>query len=250
MNVIVFLICHFLGDFIFQPQVLVELKYAKLRYQVLHSLIYAVIFMVTFSFYLSIIYTLIGTVLVFTLHFVIDWLRIKSDKENSSAGFKLLSFSLDQVTHIALTVLITIAVDTFSKNPNVFFDGSVRIIPNIDNVILSLVILSYIIILSPTSVLIKHLFRFFFKQVDINPLSGEETREANIGSLIGKLERILILTLGIIGLYSSIAIVLAAKSLARFKQLEDREFAERYLVGTLISLIVAVACIAVIKIIA
>jgi len=34
--------------------------------------------------------------------------------------------------------------------------------------------------------------------------------------------------------------IIAAKSLARFKQLEDREFAEYFLVGTLASFLLAV----------
>lgn len=244
MNLVIFLIAHFLGDFIFQPNILVDLKSVKIRYQVLHSLIYAVLFMIVLSFFLSILYTLLGTLLIFGLHFVIDWLRVKSDKENASNGFRFLSFILDQITHIVFIILITIGVNAFSDNPYVFLDGTLELFTNIDTYHLALVVLSYIIILSPTSVLIKHFFRFFFKKVELNPLNGEETREANIGSLIGKLERILILTLGLMGLYSSIAIVLAAKSLARFKQLEDKEFAERYLVGTLISLIVAILCIA------
>lgn len=56
-----------------------------------------------------------------------------------------------------------------------------------------------------------------------------------------------ILLLGALGLYGSIALVLTAKSLARFKQLENKEFAEKYLVGTLISLIIAILALLVIK---
>jgi len=45
------------------------------------------------------------------------------------------------------------------------------------------------------------------------------------------------------GLYPSIALILAAKSIARFKQLENKDFAEKYLVGTLLSIIIAVFAI-------
>ena len=45
-------------------------------------------------------------------------------------------------------------------------------------------------------------------------------------------------------LLGAIGFVLAAKSLARFQQLnDDKDFAERYLVGTLVSTLVAVACV-------
>jgi hypothetical protein len=40
--------------------------------------------------------------------------------------------------------------------------------------------------------------------------------------------------------YGAVGFVVAAKSLARFKALEDREFAEYFLIGTLASLLLAV----------
>ena len=56
------------------------------------------------------------------------------------------------------------------------------------------------------------------------------------GELIGKLERLIIAVLVLCGQFGAIGFVLTAKSVARFKQIEtDRGFAERYLVGTLMS---------------
>ena len=75
----------------------------------------------------------------------------------------------------------------------------------------------------------------------------ENVESDNVGALIGMLERVVILLLGALGLYSSIALVLTAKSLARFKQLGEKEFAEKYLVGTLISLIIAILALLIIK---
>jgi len=65
------------------------------------------------------------------------------------------------------------------------------------------------------------------------------------GTLVGMLERAIVLTFGLLGEYGAISFVFAAKSMARFKQLENRSFAEYYLIGTLLSfffaLIVAIA---------
>ena len=36
---------------------------------------------------------------------------------------------------------------------------------------------------------------------------------------------------------------LTAKSVARYKQLEDQTFAEKYLVGTLLSAVISIACV-------
>jgi len=61
------------------------------------------------------------------------------------------------------------------------------------------------------------------------------------GRAIGILERALALTLMLLGQYGAVGLVVAAKSIARFKALEDREFAEYFLVGTLASLLLALA---------
>lgn len=88
-------------------------------------------------------------------------------------------------------------------------------------------ILMYIICLSPTAVFIKKVFVFFSIQDDTYIYRKEELISS--GYLIGILERIIILTLGLNAQLGAIGFVLAAKSLARFKQLEDKSFAEKYL---------------------
>ncbi len=56
------------------------------------------------------------------------------------------------------------------------------------------------------------------------------------GMLIGYIERLLVILLIVVDAYSSIAFIIAAKSIARFKQLEDRNWAEYFLLGTLASI--------------
>ena len=63
---------------------------------------------------------------------------------------------------------------------------------------------------------------------------------ARIGATIGVLERLLIVTFVLTGSSAAVGFVVAAKTLARFKQLDDRDFAEYYLLGTLASVAVAV----------
>ena len=62
---------------------------------------------------------------------------------------------------------------------------------------------------------------------------------ARVGATIGVLERLLIATFVLTGSQAAIGFVVAAKTLARFKQLDDRDFAEYYLLGTLASVAVA-----------
>ena len=61
------------------------------------------------------------------------------------------------------------------------------------------------------------------------------------GAAIGILERIFVLTFVLVGQYAAIALIFTAKSIARFEELKDRQFSEYYLIGTLSSILVALA---------
>lgn len=61
------------------------------------------------------------------------------------------------------------------------------------------------------------------------------------GRTIGILERAIALTLVLLDQYGALGLIVAAKTLARFRELEDREFAEYFLIGTLASLLHALA---------
>lgn len=63
---------------------------------------------------------------------------------------------------------------------------------------------------------------------------------ARVGATIGILERILTVTFVMTGTDVAIGFVVAAKTLARFRLLDDRAFAEYYLLGTLASVSVAI----------
>jgi hypothetical protein len=63
---------------------------------------------------------------------------------------------------------------------------------------------------------------------------------AQVGATIGILERLLIVTFVLAGAEVAIGLVVAAKTIARFRLLDDRDFAEYYLLGTLGSVTVAI----------
>jgi len=63
---------------------------------------------------------------------------------------------------------------------------------------------------------------------------------AKVGATIGILERLLIVVFVLAGTDAAIGFVVAAKTLARFRLLDDRDFAEYYLLGTLGSVSVAI----------
>lgn len=67
-------------------------------------------------------------------------------------------------------------------------------------------------------------------------ISQQELRR---GRIIGVLERIILFTLVLGGQYAALGFVVTAKAMARFKTLEDRDFAEYFLIGTLLSVLLA-----------
>ena len=68
-----------------------------------------------------------------------------------------------------------------------------------------------------------------------------DQREYNAGRFIGMLERLLVYGFVLQGQYAAIGLILAAKSFARFKEMDERDFGEYVLIGTLLSVTSAVA---------
>ncbi len=63
----------------------------------------------------------------------------------------------------------------------------------------------------------------------------------NVGRAIGVIERLLITLLILARAEAAIALVIGVKTIARFRQLDDRSFAEYYLLGTLASVTIGLA---------
>jgi hypothetical protein len=64
------------------------------------------------------------------------------------------------------------------------------------------------------------------------------------GMTIGYLERLAIIGAALAGQYAAVAIVVAIKGLGRFSELENSAARERFIIGTLVSIVWAAACAA------
>ena len=109
--------------------------------------------------------------------------------------------------------------------------------------IIILYILIFSIILDPASVFIRKLF------ISISSKTYPKiySEELKAGNIIGKLERIIIAILLLNNQFGVIGFVLTAKSIARFKQMENRNFAEKYLIGTLTSFLIVLTTVLILK---
>lgn len=104
----------------------------------------------------------------------------------------------------------------------------------------------------PAAIFVSLVFKIIPETIDqanqtMKVKGSIENEGAKIGFWIGVLEREIILMLGLIGQFGAIGFVLTAKSLARFKQLENKSFAEKYLVGTLLSALIVIGNIVICK---
>ncbi len=87
------------------------------------------------------------------------------------------------------------------------------------------------------------LLRYLLEVFRLKPIAekGSETdeKEYNTGRLIGILERIFVFVFVLLGQYTAIGFILAAKGVARFQDFKSRTFAEYVLIGTLLSTLLA-----------
>jgi hypothetical protein len=79
---------------------------------------------------------------------------------------------------------------------------------------------------------VKVILKPYTAKIEISGIKGA-------GSLIGIFERILVFTFVLTNQYAAISIIFAAKSIARFGELNERDFAEYYLLGTFTSITIA-----------
>ena len=85
-------------------------------------------------------------------------------------------------------------------------------------------------------------------QIPVLDAIRQEPEYRNAGSLIGTLERLLIAIMILLGQYAAIGLIFTAKSITRYDRIsKDPSFAEYYLVGTLMSTLIAIVTVLVLK---
>ncbi|MFV0381954.1 MAG: DUF3307 domain-containing protein [Breznakia sp.] len=218
MNLILaMLLAHSLGDFYFQTN---RMASKKEKYIVGHIIIYtATIMMIYWLMTRSKDVVVLG-ILVLISHFLIDWLNLYISKKN--LNISLLIFILDQILHVA--VLISFLI---------MYDGIVVIKEQVNHILLFITIILYLIM--PSSILIDKVLCTVDKDPSLKRFLLDE------GTVIGILERMLILVMGISGSINGIGFLIAAKTMVRYGQFDDQgknnNFRSKYLIGTLLSVL-------------
>lgn len=214
---------HVLGDFVLQTERMVTGK-RDWRWMGTHvALVAAAQAAALFPFLSS--GTLVVALAIAVSHGAIDAVKVRVAESPARLG----PFALDQAAHgLSLIGGWLLLLHVFRPTPLGPMDGAP--LSSVEDI--GLLVAAYAFIGNGGSAIVRGLLGSF--EV------GTEEEVRGTGRVIGILERLLALTLVLLGEWGTLGLVLAAKSIARFKELEDRSFSEYYLIGTLASLLVAV----------
>ncbi|ASS39859.1 DUF3307 domain-containing protein [Fusobacterium sp. oral taxon 203] len=239
MIVAILISAHLLADFLFQTSAYSEKKRKMLKSLLLHCFIYFIVFEIIFFILFQCEKAFILGLIISVLHFLINYTVNKLEKYFPKRRLQLLFFSLNQLIHIVMIVGMYYILNLENLTNNLY----TKLQTYEDFKIIVLYISVFSIILDPASVFIRKLF------TSISPKTYPKTNleELKAGNIIGKLERIIIAILLLNNQFGVMGFVLTAKSIARFKQMENKDFAEKYLIGTLTSFLIALISVLILK---
>jgi hypothetical protein len=218
----------------------------------------------------------IAILIIALFHYLIDWWKESVQKKYDNVFVSGILFIVDQLLHL-FSILFVLkmlglapytTVNWYTQIVQFLFKGL-----EFSNSTKLLLILIFVIIgtegagyflgivlknLSPTPTLNKGTYSITDEKTEIKTLfneNGEEINEVttikteqfykdspkNIGRYIGMIERLLIIIFIVQGFPHGLPFLIAIKSLTRFKQFENKQFSEYYLIGSLFSALIAVA---------
>lgn len=214
-------IAHLLLDFFFQTNKSALIKNAKgfrSGFLYLHAFL---CFVLSWIFSLQVDFVL-AALAIAVLHLLIDGIKPLLGMIRKLNPYL---FYLDQFLHLTVLVFVVYLFDRWvGINPSFDIQLDFKIL---------LTIACYLVCLKPTNILIREVF----KSTEIQVSSDNEM--PNAGKVIGTLERILTLTFILVGQYSAVGFLIAAKSILRYRSDETLK-SEYVLIGTLLSFGVAV----------
>ena len=241
------LLSHTLGDYYFQPQAMAKLKSRSTWYVLIHAGVYAAVMFLSVLLYPCRAY-FNAVIIAAATHAMID--VIKQLILNHYAKLRILTvrqdrlaYLIDQVLHMTIILacaFLTKAWEGGNSAALTALSEELPVVIGIDGYELLSIVCALLAVMKPANV--------FIQKVLVTEKPNDETRtRLRYGGRIGSLERIVSVVMMYLGQYAAIALVFTAKSVVRFKDFENRDFAEYYLYGTLMSVVTAVAVFALLK---
>ncbi|NWQ43724.1 DUF3307 domain-containing protein [Bacillus sp. EB106-08-02-XG196] len=270
------ILAHLIADFYLQTDEMVKDKINYIKKHIGHHFLMNGLVLIVFYMFnnkeIGIINNLIILLLFIGIsHYFIDFLKIKlqntikfSNEENLN---QVSFFIIDQLLHLVCILLagqFFLGIDLAGIH-KFFLDGEK--LSTVNAVLFTLIVIIFATTVSgylikillgslPNQLLTfegKYTFKnerqeaLYTKNYNGNRALAEEynytifgKHDLSRGKLIGYLERLLVLVLTFYSAYPAIGFIVAAKSIARFKQMDDRNWAEYFLLGTLTSMFIGI----------
>ncbi|MFV0363777.1 MAG: DUF3307 domain-containing protein [Suipraeoptans sp.] len=237
---LLFLLGHVVGDFYLQFSKMAINKEKSIKWVMIHCVVYTIGMLVLGTITYSsgiLLYVLLVTV----LHFLVDVAKYKfvveyTKKRELTGHIDRNIFFVDQLLHfisIAMVSYFVVRNGVVTENA-IFTDIFATIGIKFETVIVWT--FAILIIHKPTNIAISKLLTPYKPNGEV-----EERTDNKAGRFVGTIERIIMLIFLSIGQYSAIGLVLTAKSIARYDRIsKEPEFAEYYLLGTLLSTLAAI----------
>jgi len=239
MIIAILISIHLLVDFLFQTSAYSEKKRKMLKPLLLHCFIYFIIFEIVLLPILQFKKTILLGMIISTCHFLINFIKNKLEKSFPQRRLQIWIFSINQLIHFFIIIAMYFILNLENSVSNLYV--KLQEYENFKTIILYISVFS--IIFEPASVFIRKLFT----SISSKTYPKANLEELKAGNIIGKLERIIIAILLLNNQFGVIGFVLTAKSIARFKQMENRDFAEKYLIGTLTSFLIVLISVFILK---
>ena len=222
------IVAHILADFTFQSDLWSR---HKRRFGFGSSRMYwhaLIVFFISYLFSLQWNF-IFGSLAISIVHLFVDSFKVKMGnfKISNTKPFKNLTFFIDQLIHIGIISLVVLIYTKLNVNkPYIAIPVSGHHL---------IVILGYLLCLKPANIFIREVFNYYNIKIEIQP--SEDLM--NAGKLIGNIERVLTLTLLLIGQYEAIGFLIAGKSILRYEGTKTSK-TEYVLIGTLLSFGIAI----------
>ena len=233
-------LAHLLTDFVFQTARLVEQKRrGKAAGYLLHGLIHYFSAIIITGFVLRGSILLPRTHLVILgltlVHLLIDLAKIQLARKYPLCDGSWAYVS-DQLLHF-----LTVGLAAWLLSPAVPFGEVSSFIQNsraIPNKFLAVPVI-YVGVVFGGGYLIRFLVRSLAEGIKSHSPERASEQLQNAGLYIGWLERFLVITALLLQSPATVGLILTAKSIARYPEFKSERFAEYFLIGTLLSMSIA-----------
>ena len=230
---------HIIGDYYLQSNGLAIDKVEKASSVHVHGCIYAGVCLIAIIPIYNIL-LLYAAIALLVSHYIIDYIKYRYikqlDTKSYSPNGERIIYLTDQGIHLFFISLIAYAL-TRAECP-------ISITPLISDIFYTIDLpigevfswaLIILLIWKPANITIKQMLSIY------KPSAEDNDNDKKTGSFIGLLERLILLIFLSINQYSAIGLVLTAKSIARYEKISsEKEFADYFLLGTLLSTAIVV----------